>query len=1805
MAKKFRRIGVMLLALIMCASMLCTPAFAAQTINGNTWYGDELAVEIPAYPAEDAAVGNEGYTFMSLFRQPAHGYEFGGHFLGDGEGPQTFVVIDTVEHAGTTWTPNGIYDPMKSNYEVTYCCDVETMMKDATLYKRLNLEDSEYYNEAQAAKIRAIVTNAYPYVSLEKMKAELAKDNFANADKLTRNEVLAAVQAAIWASANDMTAEDFRYQKSYKVSDNLQWGYPLHDTSAESGLDVSGKRVFKTYEEVGARIDSLVDYLLEQEAVYADKAQIVITKLEMEGDPVLAGDGKAEVTLNLELNNSGSGYEDKIAVSIFANDKEIATFPVELGKEQYTIKVTAGCEDTIKAVVSGTQVLPAGVYFYAPKAADVNGDGVATGREVSQNMVGVAMGETSVYAEDEIDLSIVDIPEPPVPEAPTPTPGPGNMDFPVNKEADGLDENDQTNVTLTVPGTAEGDIDVVLVLGGGMQANKETVNSAINLFKPLMESGKSKVKLGLISLERGQEIILDLNSEEAVLNPDTYVQLIEDKFAYISTLPEGSTNLHSQLVEAKRMLDADTEVDADNKYVFVIATGRTYWFDDENGNQATIVNKVNNTYYWGHYLWQSQRGGHTSLYMIPDRYNNNYDAFFADVCKWVAADGDTYVYTPGFNNNDTSAYANWYANNNKDLKALGIASSRFGNGIVNPVPTAANFVTGVPAAIGSGNNPQNALNYERAQYESAMAYKAMVDAGYNCYAICSESPNYQNGSEYIKQGAKYTGTSTIQVGHSFMNYLARLGGQTEAPAVWDYTRDAQGNMISTATVLQENFFKPIEEDILYGCSTNSTVEDFIGKNENGNFEFVQEAEAMTLTVGGVAYTTAKVDAKEGATSSYTFTAPEATEPTFWLDYYYGDGETTERFVWTFGESVYLGRDAKLTYKLQLTDKQEAEGEYIVNTNNSATLYPVDSNGNEGDPKDFPVPEVDYVVEKVEEEKPPVTITFKKGQASNISFMLIDKATGEVTFLEKIDIGDETSFEIPTAEGKISAVFVKQSTSGMFWFAEEVDEEVQQSVIDCLKDNNPSYKGHNAIAFGEGKHDLEFKKGKIATYTFSGVTASIENEVVPAAAAPEEKAPAAAPKEEAPAMKATAPAAETPAEPASTFHEGEKTHLLGDAEGDLATFNFKVDEAYKPAAGEERYAVVGAGEQTEFWTAYMSTKPVKEGEVPVQIGETSLYTGGDGRQINGIYLNGQFYPAEEVLPGEKLLAAYNGLQQAMLMNGEGKKVAVYCADHVTSTTTEALYDVVNIEDATHYDEATAAKIRAVAVNGYWGGIESVDQYGSLAKLKAKMAASGKFTQEEIDHLSPGVALSATQFAIWELANEDDDRQVVNVQYIQKNRVAGYNGKSWNTLKLTPESEDPCVDLIFKLSHYLTELPGISAAEMSTGDTVLNYKNILKDVSIEVLHKAEGHANNADSNKDNDAYVTNVVFDMLQVSEKDSLIAKIVDAEGNVYATGRIAGAQQDGEIALTDNGNGTYTFPGVTLIENAETTYTVVVEGVQYLERNVYLYFAGERGASQTLIGYDEGEFEVDVESSVKKTFNVDEPETPPTVTFKSGDASNISFMLIDKATGAVEFVKKVDIGGETSFEIPTAEGKISAVFIKQSTSGMFWFAEEVDEATQQAVIDCLKANNPSYKDQNAIAFGGGAHKLEFKKNKFVTYQFDGVAAVSVSEATKAVETKPAETEPVVAEPVLAVNVKGANVASWTVNGDITAIYIAAKDKVPAVIWTSAEVDEATLTAIAAELGADAEAKVVSGLGTHEIEYQHNKNKTKTVTYTFE
>ena len=595
--------------------------------------------------------------------------------------------------------------------------------------------------------------------------------------------------------------------------------------------------------------------------------------------------------------------------------------------------------------------------------------------------------------------------------------------FPKNMTATPLDENFVTNVTMSVGGMSVSDpIDVIFLLGGGMQGNQETVDSAIEVFRSVMESGLATVRMGIISLEKGQEIILDLNSDEAVLNPETYEEFIAAQFAYMNSLPAGTTNLHSQLLEAQKMLEKSS-TKPENQYLFMIATGRTYWFDDANGEQATIVGKTGklnngaggteNFYYYGNYTWQSLRGKNSSLYMIPDKYNNDYAAFMADIEKWVKADGDQYVYTPHFDVNDYSAYKNWYSKNSTDWRNLynNGNGTRYGAVIIDPKPTAENFTTGTVAGIPYGEN-NHAMNYERAQYECVQVWKQLIASGYNCYSICSESPNYQNGSEYIKQGAKYTGTSTTQLGHSFMNYMATLAGQKEAPTVWDYERDAEGNMLSTKTVLDKNFFQSITDDITHLLSSGSYVENYIGYVENDyNFDFLTDG-TVTLKVGNTTYITKKLENPvNGATASYIFTNPEAAEATFTLDYYYGNGTTTEKFVWGFGENVYNHAPLTLSFQQLLVEKQEEVGKYDAYVSQTATLYPVDSKGVERDPEDFIIPLVEY-----ENVMKTVTVTVEGTKylnhrlAEGYRFWIADEA-GNVVGTATSDSKGKFSFEL--------------------------------------------------------------------------------------------------------------------------------------------------------------------------------------------------------------------------------------------------------------------------------------------------------------------------------------------------------------------------------------------------------------------------------------------------------------------------------------------------------------------------------------------------------------------------------------------------------------------------------------------------------------------------------------------------------------------------------------------------------------------------------------------------------------------------
>jgi len=227
----------------------------------------------------------------------------------------------------------------------------------------------------------------------------------------------------------------------------------------------------------------------------------------------------------------------------------------------------------------------------------------------------------------------------------------------------------------------------------------------------------------------------------------------------------------------------------------------------------------------------------------------------------------------------------------------------------------------VESAVIISESADHALNMDRALYDTWESYKALQNAGYNCNAY-------------------YSGTSSSDIGYCLMRMLADSKSMS---------------------------FDDIKYDILYSVSKGSVIEDYIGFSadeiEGYNFDFIEQAEKLVLKVGDIVYSTAKLDeAKNGATSSYEFTAPGANEATFTLDYFKGNGTTTERFLWTFGENVSRFAPVSLTYTLDLVERSTVPGIHEnVDTNISAILYPKDSDGNDGLPEEFEKPKVKYEV----------------------------------------------------------------------------------------------------------------------------------------------------------------------------------------------------------------------------------------------------------------------------------------------------------------------------------------------------------------------------------------------------------------------------------------------------------------------------------------------------------------------------------------------------------------------------------------------------------------------------------------------------------------------------------------------------------------------------------------------------------------------------------------------------------------------------------------------------------------------------
>lgn len=270
-----------------------------------------------------------------------------------------------------------------------YCCDYEVnILKtgDKIAYRRLTLENSGYYDEEAAKKIRAIALNSYPVLTLEEMKARMSAAGYTLNEGVSEEQLLSGAQRAIWQYSNNGPVKE---QAVYKYSLRIKDGYADVIKAPEEKYKESNEQ---HYNEINENVQKVYDYLMSLNGKEASPGGIVLNGVQ--ATPLSTGtSGTADVLLKFKLENDRHGgitLNEKDDLTLAANGK---TFPSrewrDEGNGEYSVTlngVTAGAE--IPLTVSGMQYLEKDAYFYEP----------VNGRRAAQCFVGVAEGMTPVFA---------------------------------------------------------------------------------------------------------------------------------------------------------------------------------------------------------------------------------------------------------------------------------------------------------------------------------------------------------------------------------------------------------------------------------------------------------------------------------------------------------------------------------------------------------------------------------------------------------------------------------------------------------------------------------------------------------------------------------------------------------------------------------------------------------------------------------------------------------------------------------------------------------------------------------------------------------------------------------------------------------------------------------------------------------------------------------------------------------------------------------------------------------------------------------------------------------------------------------------------------------------------------------------------------------------------------------------------------------------------------------------------------------------------------------------------------------------
>ena len=370
------------------------------------------------------------------------------------------------------------------------------------------------------------------------------------------------------------------------------------------------------------------------------------------------------------------------------------------------------------------------------------------------------------------------------------------------KTATELDENLETNVTLSFPGKREAEpADVVFVLDkSGASAQKDIYNQA----KSFLEEVKTKAQADGLDIKVG---VVLFNRVGNIQQPLTDVVTGYDSIlmAMNSSLHSG-TNMDAGLLAAKSMLDADAAVKAENKHVILISDGATYLYC-KNGDYTKPYTRSfgsvegGKNFMGGVWEWQS-REYHT---------NNAWKKF---------SDGSNFIFSQAMTSPEKlgeylAYYRDQYENSDKnwaqyDYEYTPLASAV---GTSNPIPVDVTAPCNIDVAFWSTDD----------------TFRSMVKAGYDMNVY------YQNIADFD--------------GKVFLQYLARNSNNGELNTDFDKLKAKLIDKIAAGSTVEDfigNNFDFVND--ASKISLNVAGEDLapekidettygFGKRANGTYRF--------------------------------------------------------------------------------------------------------------------------------------------------------------------------------------------------------------------------------------------------------------------------------------------------------------------------------------------------------------------------------------------------------------------------------------------------------------------------------------------------------------------------------------------------------------------------------------------------------------------------------------------------------------------------------------------------------------------------------------------------------------------------------------------------------------------------------------------------------------------------------------------------------------------------------------------------------------------------------------------------------